>query len=799
MTNEIKLWPLNYTFNKKDFLFRKTSSYLLGFALIFQPLILQSQKVLAQTAPVQEVQTQTEITADRLRRGRNPLQITQAGNGVTVVNIVTPNGSGLSHNKYRKFIVGQQGAILNNSNQDNQLSQLGGQLTSNQQLATSGPARVILNEVGGSNRSLLKGTIEVHGGQADVIIANPNGITCNGCGFINAPKVTLSTGQPHIGVDGALNTLNVTGGNITIGTNGAELQGVNIFNLVSRTISVLGPVRALDELNLIAGRNTYGYQTTEISAQSADGNEPDVAIDSSLLGGMYAGRIKIVSNDQGAGVNTLGTMVANANGVTLTANGQLTVKDVRSTKPTGGRQQDGAGDITITASRINLDRAVDDNTDALNAAGDITLNSGNISAQNNRITSLGTLNINSSSSLGLSGGIYYAGGLLQVEAASIANNAELNSENKATLSSTTGSIVNRGKVASNEGTEVNAATTLQNAGNLYSAKTVDIDSTGATTNTSTGNIFGIGNVDIDVASLDNEGTINTNAVLSIDANSINNGGWAGSARSHIIVDVINNITNTGWFYSGTHSIFELGGDFTNNTANIVAETYLKIRGRNDGRAWSITNSSGNIEAITGDITLKANTVTNKRSTVVTFDPVVSEPDPVVTGYTTTTKVITRNTPRTGGANKSRILAGRDIIVEAQTLDNRYSDIAANKYIRINANRINNEGLALNENVFTTTSTQVRRERCDFKFGICWNYHHWWETVTSTNTNDTPYDYFHGTFRAGEEIEGTVTGYRGNNAVSEGVADFSLSAGDDRTLEAVRLEEVSATKNLVDLD
>ncbi|MDY7568963.1 hypothetical protein RGV32_03770 [Pseudomonas sp. CCC4.1] len=30
-------------------------------------------------------------------------------------------------------------------------------------------------------------------------MANPYGITCNGCGFINTPNVTLTTGKPMVG------------------------------------------------------------------------------------------------------------------------------------------------------------------------------------------------------------------------------------------------------------------------------------------------------------------------------------------------------------------------------------------------------------------------------------------------------------------------------------------------------------------------------------------------------------------------------------------------------------------------
>jgi filamentous hemagglutinin family protein len=91
------------------------------------------------------------------------------------------------HNQFSDYNVGQQGVILNNATSRTQSTQLGGIILGNQNLNGTA-ASVILNEVNGGSPSQLRGYTEVAGQSAHVIVANPYGITCNGCGFINTRR-----------------------------------------------------------------------------------------------------------------------------------------------------------------------------------------------------------------------------------------------------------------------------------------------------------------------------------------------------------------------------------------------------------------------------------------------------------------------------------------------------------------------------------------------------------------------------------------------------------------------------------
>lgn len=157
------------------------------------------------------------IRADKSAPGNQQPTVLQTGNGLPQVNIQTPSAGGVSRNQYSQFDVAEKGAVLNNARKAAQ-TQMAGWVQGNPNLAR-GEAKVILNEVNSANPSRLKGYVEVAGKKADVVIANPSGIQCDGCGVINAGRTTLTTGKAEV-ENGQLKGYHVKGGKVTVGQKG---------------------------------------------------------------------------------------------------------------------------------------------------------------------------------------------------------------------------------------------------------------------------------------------------------------------------------------------------------------------------------------------------------------------------------------------------------------------------------------------------------------------------------------------------------------------------------------------------
>ncbi|MET3444036.1 filamentous hemagglutinin [Variovorax paradoxus] len=243
-----------------------------------------------------------------------------APNGVPLINIQTPSAAGVSRNIFNQFNVAPNGAILNNS-RVNVGTQLGGIVQGNPYLAT-GPARIIVNEVNGGSPSQLRGYIEVAGQRAEVIIANPAGISINGGGFINASRTTVTTGTPQFNAIGGLDSFLVRGGTVTIDGAGLDASKTDYAAILARAVQLNAAIYATD-LKVVTGANQVSADHTQITPTAGTGAAPTFALDAAALGGMYAGKITLVGTEAGLGVRNAGSIGASNGNLVVTAAGRL--------------------------------------------------------------------------------------------------------------------------------------------------------------------------------------------------------------------------------------------------------------------------------------------------------------------------------------------------------------------------------------------------------------------------------------------------------------------------------------------
>ncbi|CAE6797089.1 hypothetical protein R75461_05005 [Paraburkholderia nemoris] len=307
----------------------------------------------------------TASAAGIVADGGTATSVSTGANGHQIVNIAPVTG-GVSNNTYSSFNVGSAGADLNN---------------------TGINARTIVNQVTSTNPSLIQGAVSVLGPRANVILANPNGITVDGGSFVNAGHVVLSTGQVSFndltlapGVTQRNVVLTTNGGTITIGAGGLSGTLVNL-DLIAKQLAVNGPVTnsftsSTGGIRAIVGDSTNTYDTSFspsdnghdwlVSSTSPNASSTGFAVDITALGGLTAGRVQLIVTDQGAGVRNLGQIYASAGDIVVSASGDISASggsikaehdvDIATTGALSltGAQMSAANNVTVHASSITL-------------------------------------------------------------------------------------------------------------------------------------------------------------------------------------------------------------------------------------------------------------------------------------------------------------------------------------------------------------------------------------------------------------------------------------------------------------
>ncbi|MGR2738820.1 two-partner secretion domain-containing protein, partial [Billgrantia sp. Q4P2] len=531
-----------------------------------QPAIAATLAALLLASP----SAQASIASDPSAPGNQRPTVLETANGVPQVNIQTPSAAGVSRNSYRQFDVSSKGAILNNSRTNTQ-TQLSGWVQGNPNLA-GGEARVILNEVNSRNPSQLRGYLEVAGSRAEVVIANPAGIDVNGAGFINASRATLTTGTPELR-NGALTGYRVQDGTVRISGAGLDASGTDYTAVLARAVEVQGGVWAND-LNVVAGANRIGTDGQVIERLNPQGDSPDVAIDVAHLGGMYAGKIRLVATETGVGVNNAGNIAATHAGgvgeVVLTAEGQIVNRgsirgraDVEVASDEGIVNRDDA--TLIAGGDLRLAAAGHDGT--IHNEHGATLVAG--IREDGRLGTNGDLELVATQRIEANGWNLAAGGFL-AEADTVSLRDSQTQARDISVTARDGDIdaSDATLTASDTLTASTNATLINEGGTLIANQRLDLDATRATGD---GRVLSLGDLTMRLAS---------------DFTLEQNGEVAAGEDLHFATT--GNLTNRSTFTAGAtldieagHIVNTANGEFSGTTTRLNAER-LTNRGLIDG-------------------------------------------------------------------------------------------------------------------------------------------------------------------------------------------------------------------------
>ncbi len=554
-------------------------------------------------------------------------RLTHSANGVPLIQIAPPDQRGVSHNRYQQFNVGDQGMVLNNATRQVDTA-IAGQVGANPHLSASGSARIIINEVTGTGRSSLTGITEVAGDAAETIIANPWGIDCDGCGFVNMPAATLTSGRPLFEA-GEFKGLSVERGDIRIGRDGLDASAIERINLFARALHLDGAIQA-NELTVIAG--AARIDSTGVQSQASTYAKPQYGVDATALGAMHAGQITLIATEQGLGVNLGDASLTAANGALhINSAGELVLGDVAALSvairaESGIELQDSV--YAANEARIESKSRVAISQAAALAAGssvdisadDIDIDGSLISGLNNQGISQadGVLSLNASNGITNRGMIHSGLSLLSagthiVNSGDIAarslvaetagamdnQNGELLVEDRALLR--VGGVDNRsGTLAIGDDSIIAAQSNIDNRGGLIlvEGEAAEIASGTAILN-SNGDVLHTGNGQLLLAAesgIDNTaGAMASRGQLNVSAQSLNNDDGELLADSLLV---------------NAASISNEHGAMEANAATVIAEQ-------------SLNNRMGLISSSEADLNIAANVIDNQDGALVSSGANVS--------------------------------------------------------------------------------------------------------------------------------------------------------------------------------
>ena len=503
------------------------------------------------------------IFADGLQidpNSRYNTSLDRAQNGVPVVNISTPNGRGVSINEFLEYNVGREGQVLNNADNIGR-SHLAGIINANPNLGPNQAANLILLQVNGANRSQIEGYIEALSRQkVNVILSNENGIYLNGAGTINIKNFIPTTGRVKL-KDGDVIGIDVEKGRVVIGANGFDATNTDYVNVIAKAMELQGNLVG-NKVDVTLGENTVDSSGTVTSKNGIN----SVAIDASNLGSMYAGQIKIVSTDKGAGVNSNGLIYSRDTKLEITGDGKINVAKIKGNGIEINGTEYAQSELASSDKGININAAKIKLSGETQANSDINLN-GNVENKSNIYSggNLNTADMISSGNINVSGNI--TAGNFKNSLATVLSGGNFNVKN----------LDNSGNIQVSGITDINGK--FDNTGALTSVKRISVLGNVA----STGNI--LTNEDLTAKNTVTSGTV---AAKNLKVDNLTNDGKISANGNLLAKDIKNTgeilavgkISGNSFVTSGkvqTNEALDING-FLDNIGTVGAAKDITVAG-----------------------------------------------------------------------------------------------------------------------------------------------------------------------------------------------------------------------------
>ena len=606
-------------------------------------------------------------------------KLDESASGVPIVNISTPNDRGVSINEFSEYNIDEKGQILNNADNVGR-SHLGGIINANPNLAPNQAANLVILQVNGSNRSQIEGYLEALSREKiDVILSNENGLYINNGGTINIKNFTATTGKVNL-KDGDFIGIDVERGNIVIGPNGIDGTNANYVEIIAKALELRGNIVAND-LKVVTGSNSTTTPTNNI------------AIDAKELGGMYANRIRIISTDKGAGVNSDAFIVSKDSKLEITTDGKIKVNKVQGKGiDIKGKEYEQKGlaysdeGISINADKIKLDGTGIQAEKQINLNGTVENNATIYTKEG--IKTKGLTNT----------GIVQAINKIEVEG-NLTNNGEILTNKNLTAKDT----ISTKKLIAKEGISVGK---LENSGVVVTEKNLNVNKNLI----NSGNVQAVGKISV-VENTNNTGeiltnssftsknTITTKKLIAKEGISVANLESSGIIATDKKLDIKGNLINSGEIQTLDNIIVK---DNILNTGDILTNGTLTSKDVKNEKVISVSKdiSIGKLENSGKVSTAKKLDINGNLTNLGNIQ--------AVENISVTNNVLNKGTILTNGSftskdikNEKELSANKDITVSK--LENS-GNVVTNSKININGVLTNSGELKALDNITTTGNT-----------------------------------------------------------------------------------------------